>query len=182
LHCFTAIKSNGPVAKQERLIQPAALPNARGVNMKVLVVFCTVGLFMLPHAAHAEFKGCYERVYDKSYLKKHRKQEVVKIRLQLGVGKGSDGAFELLDRIDAGFRKRVIYDGGLVECKSTGEELMCSIAGDGGGFIVTDRGENSLRITNRNFMRFGGDDGVTLQAKSEHREFRLYRISTSACP
>jgi hypothetical protein len=150
--------------------------------MKVLFVVCAVGMFMLPQAAHAEFKGCYERVYDKSYLKKHRKQDIVKIRLQLGVGKGSDGAFELLDRIDAGFRKRAIYDGGLVDCQSAGEELTCSITGDGGGFTVTDRGENSLRITNKNFMRFGGDDGASLKAQGEHRQFRLYRISTSACP
>lgn len=150
--------------------------------MKAFFMACAIGVFLLPQTARAEFKGCYERVYEKSYLKKHHKQDIVKIRLQLGVGKDSDGAFELLDRVDAGFRKRAIYDGGLIDCQSNGDELSCTIAGDGGSFIVTDRGENSIRITNKNFMRFGGDNGVTLNAKGEHKEFRLYRISTSACP
>ena len=132
--------------------------------------------------ADAAVKGCYERVYDNKYLKSHRKQDVVKIRLQIGVGKGNDGPFELLDRIDAGFRKRGIYDGGLIECKQEGEELSCGIEGDGGTFTVTDRGEDSVRITNNSFMRFGDENGTTINAKGEHREFRLYRISESACP
>ena len=132
--------------------------------------------------AEAAFKGCYERIYDSKYLKSHRKQDVVKIRLQIGVGKGNDGPFELLDGIDAGFRKRGIYDGGLIECKQEGEELYCGIEGDGGTFTVTDRGEDSVRITNNSFMRSGDENGTTINAKGEHREFRLYRISESTCP
>jgi hypothetical protein len=135
-----------------------------------------------PTTAFAAFKGCYERVYDKQYLKSHRKQDVVKMRLQIGVGKGNDGPFELLDRVDAGFRKRAIYDGNLIECKPVGEELSCGIESDGGTFTVTDRGKNSLRITNESFMRFGDESGTTINAKGEHREFRLFRISESACP
>jgi hypothetical protein len=139
-------------------------------------------LFQVP-ASEAGFKGCYERVYDKAYLKKHRKQDVMKIRLQLGVGKGLDGPFELLDRVDAGFRKKPIYRGNLVECKTKGDELSCAIEGDGGTFIVTDRGDNSLRITNASYITFGdGDTATTIKAKGEHREFRLYRISQTPCP
>ena len=139
-------------------------------------------LFQAP-AAEAAFKGCYERVYDKAYLRKHRKQDVNKIRLQLGVGKGLDGPFELLDRVDAGFRKKPIYRGNLVVCKTQGDELSCGIEGDGGTFSVTDRGDNSLRITNSAYMRFGdGDSATTIKAKGEHREFRLYKISETACP
>ncbi len=139
-------------------------------------------LFQAP-AAEASFKGCYERVYDKAYLRKHRKQDLNKIRLQLGVGKGLDGPFELLDRVDAGFRKKPIYRGNLVGCKTEGDELSCGIESDGGTLIVTDRGDNSLRITNSAYMRFGdGDSATTIKAKGEHREFRLFRISETACP
>jgi hypothetical protein len=134
-------------------------------------------------SASAEFKGCYERVYDKRYLKKFRKQDIVKMRFQIGVGQGGDSAFELLDRIDAGFRKRPVYDGNLVECMADGDELQCSIEGDGGTFTVTDRGNNSLRITNTSFLRFGdGERGIAVQAKGQHKEFRLFRISTGVCP
>lgn len=148
-----------------------------------LVAFTCIALFAHAPMAEAAFKGCYERVYDKSYLKKHRKQDVNKIRLQLGVGKGLDGPFELLDRVDAGFRKSPIYRGNLIECKVSGDDLTCNIEADGGGFIVTDRGDNSLRITNKSYMTFGdGDSATTIKAKGEHREFRLYRISETACP
>ena len=134
-------------------------------------------------SAEAAFKGCYERIYDKRYLKQHGKQEIIKIRLQLGVGKGIDGPFELLDRVDAGFRKRSIYQGNLVECKMAGDELKCSIENDGGSFTVTDRGNDSLRIRNDGSMNFGDDEGkFTVESKGEHREFRLYRVSKSACP
>jgi hypothetical protein len=152
--------------------------------MKTCLVLA-VGLAVLiqASAAQAAFKGCYERVYDKAYLKKHRKQDVNKIRLQLGIGKGLDGPFELLDRVDAGFRKKPIYRGNLVICKADGNDLSCDIEGDGGRFTVTDRGDNSLRITNISHMRFGdGDTAITINARGEHREFRLYRISESACP
>jgi hypothetical protein len=150
-------------------------------NCVVLAMGLAV-LFQAP-AAEAAFKGCYERVYDKAYLRKHRKQDVNKIRLQLGVGKGLEGPFELLDRVDAGFRKKPIYRGNLVVCKTHDDELSCGIEGDGGTFIVTDRGDNSLRITNSAYMRFGdGDSATTIKAKGEHREFRLYKISETACP
>jgi hypothetical protein len=148
--------------------------------------FCILGLALmvsLTSPAFAEFKGCYERVYDKRYLKQHRKQDIVKIRFQIGVAPSEDAEFELRDRVDAGFRKRPIYDGNLVECTPDGNELVCSIDGDGGTFTVTDRGNKSLRITNTSFMRFGdGEKGISVKAKGDHREFRLFRISTGACP
>jgi hypothetical protein len=153
--------------------------------MKTAVV---LALSMLMNAnavpAKAAFKGCYERVYDKRYLKKHRKQEIIKIRLQLGVGKGTEGAFELLDRVDAGFRKRPIYQGNLIECNPSGNELKCAIEADGGTFIVTDRGNNSARITNKSYMNFGDDesDKFVIKGKGDNREFRLFRISETACP
>ena len=148
-----------------------------------LVVAMGLAVLLQAPAAEAAFKGCYERVYDKAYLRKHRKQDVSKIRLQLGVGKGLDGPFELLDRVDAGFRKKPIYRGNLVGCKTDGDGLSCGIEGDGGTFVVTDRGDNSLRIANSSYMRFGdGDTATTIKARGEHREFRLYRISETACP
>jgi hypothetical protein len=151
--------------------------------MKLSVIAVTACVILGPSLAQAEIKGCYERVYDKSYLKNHRKQDVIKIRLQLGVGKGNDGPFELLDRVDAGFRKRPIYDGNLIECKPLGDELSCGVESDGGIFVVTDRGEKSVRITNTSYMRFGdGENSTTIEAKSEHKEFRLYRISEGSCP
>lgn len=151
--------------------------------MRMTIATVLVFAVLLPLNVQAEIKGCYERVYDKTYLKKHRKQDVAKIRLQLGVAQGSDGAFELLDRVDAGFRQRAIYDGNLVECKPSGDELVCNIESDGGSFVVTERSEDSVRITNKNFMRFGNsENSVTIKAQGEHREFRLYRVSTSACP
>jgi hypothetical protein len=154
--------------------------NSMKLPLAIILIAVTLSV---PTAASAAFKGCYERVYEKSYLKKHRKQDVIKMRFQIGVGKGTDGPFELLDRIDAGFRKKSIYRGNLVECQETGEGLECGIESDGGSFSVIDRGENSIRITNLGEMRFGDeDDGTTIAAKGEHREFRLYRISEDACP
>jgi hypothetical protein len=154
------------------------------IMMKTKFVLGVIGVLLWnAPAAEAGFKGCYERVYDKRYLKQHRKQDIVKIRLQLGVGKGLDGPFELLDRVDAGFRKRPIYQGNLVECKSAGDELKCFIENDGGSFTVTDRGDDSLRIRNDGSMNFGDDEGkFSFDNKGEHREFRLYRVSKSACP
>lgn len=152
--------------------------------MRSLVVFGCVSVALLfPMTAQAEIKGCYERVYEKAYLKKNRKQDVIKMRLQIGVGQGTDGAFELLDRVDAGFRKKPIYRGGLISCKTEGDELACNIEADGGGFMVTDRGENSVRITNTSEMRFGDDeDGIVVKGKGQNREFRLFRVSEGSCP
>jgi hypothetical protein len=154
------------------------------MTMKATIVVGLLTLMLLAVSpAQAGFKGCYERVYDKRYLKQHRKQEIIKIRLQLGVGKSTDGPFELLDRVDAGFRKRPIYQGNLVECKTTGVELKCAVEADGGSFTVTDRGNDSLRITNESSINFGDDDEkFTVKAKGEHREFRLFRISKGSCP
>ena len=152
--------------------------------MKAKLVLSLIGVLLWnAPVAEAAFKGCYERVYDKRYLKQHLKQDIIKIRLQIGVGKGLDGPFELLDRVDAGFRKRPIYQGNLVECKAAGDELKCFVEGDGGSFTVTDRGNHSLRISNDSNMNFGDDDArFDVQAKGEHREFRLFRTSESACP
>jgi hypothetical protein len=152
--------------------------------MKAKLLLGLIGLMLwLASPAQAEFKGCYERIYDKRYLKQHRKQDIIKIRLQLGVGKGLDGPFELLDRVDAGFRKRAIYQGNLVECKSVGDELKCFIENDGGSFTITNRGRDSLRIRNDSFMNFGDDEGTyRFASKGEHREFRLYRVGKGACP
>jgi hypothetical protein len=147
-----------------------------------LVIFFVVMTVCAPQA-RADIKGCYERVYDKVYLRKHKKQSVIKMRLQIGVGNGTDGPIELLDRIDAVFRGGSIYRGNLIDCKEFGDELACSIYGESGAFIVTDRGENSVRITNRSMMRFGGEDSkLKIAAKGDNREFRLFRVTESACP
>jgi hypothetical protein len=152
--------------------------------MKAMVVLgCLMLVLLVAPPARADFKGCYERVYDKRYLKHHKKQDIVKIRLQLGVGKGLDGPFELLDRVDAGFRKRPIYQGNLIDCKMQGGTLKCFVEGDGGAFTVTDRGNDSLRIDNTNAINFDANsDRYTIQPKGEHKQFRLYRISEAACP
>jgi hypothetical protein len=133
--------------------------------------------------AEAAFKGCYERVYDKKYLRKNRKQDIEKLRLQIGVGKDKDAPPELYDRIDAKLRKTTRYEGNLVECEPLGEELSCVIDGERGNFIVTDRGKNSIRITNQIFMNFGDDkEPLKVQARGQNVEFRLFRISEGACP
>jgi hypothetical protein len=152
--------------------------------MKILAIILSVSAVMWSAPqARAEFKGCYERVYDKAYLRKHKKQSVVKMRLQIGVGQGVDGPFELLDRVDAVFRSAAIYRGKLIECAAQGDELECAMEGDGGSFVVTDRGNNSLRITNKSYMRFGSAGSkLEIKAKGDDKEFRLYRISVNACP
>jgi predicted dehydrogenase len=150
--------------------------------LKLFWVVMIASLGLSTGAAQAEFKGCYERVYDKAYLRKHKKQSVVKMRLQIGVGKGVDGPFELLDRVDAVFRDASIYRGNLISCSPMGDELACTIEGDGGSFVITDRGNESLRITNTGGMRFGGADSkLHLKAKGDNVEFRLFRVSADAC-
>jgi hypothetical protein len=133
------------------------------------------------------FKGCYERVYDAKYLRQHRGQQVTRIRLQIGVGRGYDGPFEYLDRIDAVLRNTRRYDGNLIECEADGQDLSCGIEADGGTFTVTDRGidrgRQAIRITNGGFMNFGDDEGTkTVEANAENREFRLYLIADGPCP
>lgn len=151
--------------------------------MKFLMIIVFAAMTLCAPQARAEFKGCYERVYDKAYMRKHKKQSVIKMRLQIGVGKGTDGPFELLDRVDAVFREGSIYRGNLIACGAPGKELECSIEGDGGSFVVTDRGNNSVRITNKNFMRFGSDNSkLEIKSKGDNREFRLFRITESSCP
>jgi hypothetical protein len=148
-----------------------------------LVILFALSCSLVGTPAQAGFKGCYERVYDKTYLKKHKTQDVIKMRLQVGVGRGTDGPFEYLDRIDAGFRKKPVYRGGLVECREQGDQLMCGIEADGGQFTVTNRGAKSIRIDNAGFMRLGDDeDGIEIKATGEHRQFRLFQISTGPCP
>jgi hypothetical protein len=146
------------------------------------VIICAAIMVWGAPQAQAEFKGCYERVYDKAYLSKHKKQSVVKMRLQIGVGQGVDGPIELLDRVDGVFRKSAIYRGNLIACAEMGDELACSIEGDGGSFVVTDRGSNSIRITNNTYMRFGSADStLEIKARGDDKEFRLFRISRDAC-
>ncbi len=152
--------------------------------MKTAMVLTLATVVLLNASpSQAAFKGCYERIYDKRYLKKHRKQEIIKIRLQIGVGKGVDGPFELLDRVDAGFRKRPIYQGNLISCETAGKELKCGIEADGGSFTVTDRGNQSIRITNATVMNFG-DEGskFVIEGRGDNKEFRLFRISEGSCP
>jgi hypothetical protein len=151
--------------------------------MRLLYLVVCATLLCGASEAQAKFKGCYERVYDKAYLRKNKKQLVTKIRLQIGVGKGLDGPFELLDRVDAVLRKSSVYRGNLISCSPAGENLLCSIEGDGGSFVVTDRGDNSLRITNENYMRFGEEQNkLEVKASRDNTEFRLFRVSESACP
>ncbi len=152
--------------------------------MKISAVIIFASMIVIGATdARAEFKGCYERIYDKAYLRKHKKQSVTKMRLQIGVGQGVDGPFELLDRVDAVFRNTSIYRGNLIECTGMGDALECSIESDGGSFVVTDRGNNSLRITNKNYMRFGDEDSkLVIIARGDDKEFRLFRITRNACP
>lgn len=134
-------------------------------------------------AAQAEFRGCYERVYEARYLKKNKKQQVIRMRFQVGVGQGEDGPPELQDRIEATLRGKSAYRGSAVACKPDGKELNCEILADGGGFRVTDRGKNSVRITNTSLMRFGNEeDGDSVKADKQNREFRLFRVGKGACP
>jgi hypothetical protein len=142
-----------------------------------------VALLAAAMPAEAAFKGCYERVYDKRYLRKNRKQDIVKLRLQIGVGGDKDAPPEFYDRIDATLRKTIRYEGNLVSCEPLGEELSCVIEGERGNFIVTDRGKNSIRITNQLFMNFGDEKKpLKVQAKGQNVEFRLFRISEGPCP
>ena len=148
---------------------------------------CAAMLFTPMPTAHAAFKGCYERVYDAKYLRRHKKQQIVKIRLQIGVGQGADGPFEYLDRLDAVFRKTKRYQGNLVECQPAGDDLSCGVESGGGGFVITDRGRDkgkqAIRITNKTYLRFDNeDDKLSVAAKGEHREFRLYKVSDGPCP
>jgi hypothetical protein len=147
--------------------------------------FCAAVLVLMalcPSQALAEIKGCYERIYDNAYLRKHKKQAVVKMRLQIGVGQGTDGPFELLDRVDAVFRNGSIYRGNLISCLAKGDKFECAIESDGGSFVITDRGNKSIRVTNTNYMRFGGEDSkLEIKASTDNTDFRLFRLSTSAC-
>ena len=152
---------------------------------RIWATACLAILIAVP--AEAGFKGCYERVYDASYLRQHKKQQVTKIRLQIGVSQGNDGPFEFLDRLDAVLRKAARYDGNLVECEPMGAELSCGIEADGGTFTITDRGRaggrQAIRITSLGYMNFGDDeDTKTVEANGENREFRLYQVSDGPCP
>lgn len=151
------------------------------------MVVLAMSAIALTVPAEGAFKGCYERVYDGKYLRKHKTQDVTKMRFQIGVSQGADGPFEYLDRIDAGFRKGGRYRGNLVECKEEGGGLACAIEADGGTFTVIDRGKDkgrqAIRISNGGEMRFGDEeDGITIRAKGDNREFRLYRVSEGPCP
>jgi hypothetical protein len=158
------------------------LKDGTAMKFSAMIIFASVFVLNAP-LAQADFKGCYERVYDKAYLRQHKKQSVTKMRLQIGVGQGLDGPIELLDRVDAVFRNGAIYRGNLIGCAELGDELECFIESDGGSFVVTDRGNNSIRITNKSYMRFGSEDNpLEIKARGDDKEFRLFRISKTACP
>ncbi len=156
--------------------------------MKAILALVGAAILITPFpVAHAAFKGCYERVYDARYLRQHKKQQIVKIRLQIGVGQGDTGPFEYLDRIDAVFRKTKRYQGNLVDCEQQSTELNCEVSAEGGSFVITDRGrekgKQAIRITNKSYLRFDNEaEKLRVAAKGEHREFRLYKIGDGPCP
>ena len=153
----------------------------------ILIVTCAAVLLAPMSSTRAAFKGCYERIYDARYLRQHKKQQIVKIRLQIGVGQGDTGPFEYLDRLDAVFRKTNRYQGNLVDCEPQDAELSCEVSADGGSFVITDRGRDkgkqAIRITNKTYLRFDNEaDKLNVAATGEHREFRLYKVSNGPCP
>jgi hypothetical protein len=131
----------------------------------------------------ADFKGCYERVYDKKYLRKNPKQKFIKMRFQIGVSPDADAPFELLDQISVVVRGKKLYDGNQVQCRADGESLACGLESDGGSFEVIDRGNNSIRVTLGDYLQLGDYEQVpAIKIDKHNKEFRLYRISKGACP
>jgi hypothetical protein len=147
--------------------------------ISVLIMLVAVNV----EASAANFKGCYERVYDSRYLRKNAKQKFIKMRLQIGAGNGSDVPFELLDQFSVVLRGKKLYDGYQVQCRSEGEGLACGLETDGGSFEVIDRGNNSIRITMGDYLQLGDYEQVKpMKIDKYNKVFRLNRINKGPCP
>jgi ASC-1-like (ASCH) protein len=152
--------------------------------MRHLIGLCVVALVLMPaQSSQAAFKGCYERVYSKAYLKKNPKQTFIKMRFQFGVAQGDDVPFELMDQISVVLRDKKIYESVQAVCREEGKGLRCGLESDAGSFDVIDRGRNSIRVTLGDYLQLGDyEKEAPIKIDRHNKEFRLYRISKSACP
>jgi hypothetical protein len=127
------------------------------------------------HLAQAAETTCYERVYDKAHMQKHRLQEIVKMRLSLSGEKPMSG------QIAAGFRESPNYRSSDFKCK-VGEILTtCNILAEGGNFSFT-KTPKGIRLLNTSLMRFGdADNGISIASEKEHRVFLLLAAPVEAC-
>ncbi len=129
--------------------------------------------------AHAEIKGCYERVYERKVLRKFPKQQITFLRFQYGLG--SDGDSAGFDAIQAKFRGEKKNRTSYMECQPNKDRLSCGIEADGGLITVVET-EKGIRIFNQFDLRFGDvDTGRVARPQDNHKLFTLFKVSDGRC-
>jgi hypothetical protein len=138
-----------------------------------------LGSMLIALGTHQSAKAaddlCFERVYDQAHLRKHKLQEVTRLRLHLDAGAVTTG------KIAAAFRESPDYRSSNVECVAKDKATRCDILADGGdfSFTITPKG---IRLLNTSLMRFGDEeDGVSIGREIEHRVFLLFKVGSENC-
>jgi hypothetical protein len=104
--------------------------------------------------AHAGFRGCYQRIYDKAFLKNNNIQLAGSMAIQYGFSGDANAGEEHEDYIFARIRDRKELFLNVLDCKGSGSVLTCTLDYDGGKITLTET-----------------DGGLTLQTKSPLKLF-----------
>lgn len=130
--------------------------------------------------------ACWSRAYDAAHLASHPEQKVSQVALGL-----------TFSAADADNRDRQqfalsasLWDGShgtaIGECRAGDGAMICGVECDGGGIVVTSRGESVLvDLEQSGFIRLasecGADEGFVLEAGADDRQFLLHQLPADQC-
>lgn len=139
--------------------------------------------------------SCYERVYSREHLEKHKTQKVTSIRFDhfpttFGTyDQNNRIAFdpvgaEVYFTISARFRDsgKLFTNSGI--CAPQGQTYRCQIECDGGGFSLKHKSAGSILLINKSGFAISGCDAEThrwLDPEPDDKVFRLDRLAAAAC-
>ncbi len=131
--------------------------------------------------AASNFKGCFRKDFDKSYLKKNPLQFVTNVELEAKVreAKHVGGVLRFKLRDDKNQWWTTSF-----ECMDSGTSWACGMECAGGGFLLAP-GKGGLQLSNRTGIRVDkedcGEDFRMIQADAAHDTFVLPQITSRDC-
>ncbi|MBK6467109.1 MAG: hypothetical protein IPL38_00790 [Rhodobacter sp.] len=127
--------------------------------------------------------GCYERLYSKSHLAEHPEQMVK--RITLGISRSAptspDYTVTTVTVVLRGDPEVYANDG---YCKNKGDQIVCSMEGDMGGFTLKSAEDGAILLkVAKDGMSFEGNRFVDISgASGDDRSFLMPRAEAGACP
>jgi hypothetical protein len=156
--------------------------------MRVVWTFALVAFVSAraPVWAADAIKGCFQKNYEKTYLKKVEKQFITAIQLDVKKGEEASDRSTVEGKLRARFRddKEKWWEGQFV-CMDNGPSWACSMECEGGTFILSP-GKKGLQLANQSFLRFHEDETCEskprdIRADTEHTIFIMPQITSKAC-